>query len=74
MRNYNATKLPSKILDYFERNPDEELSYTDLAIKFGVPKERVREVVYGLIGGRAKDVLESVQVVRLKAKGVRTDG
>ena len=68
-RTYNPTTLPERIMAFFRDNPDEELSYGDMAAKFGVPKERVREVVYGLMAGRAKGVLESVQVVRLKAKG-----
>ena len=73
-RAYNAEKLPAKILAYFQANPDEELTYADIAAKFSVSQERARTTVRDLMTGRAKALLESVHVVRLKAKGVRTDG
>ena len=73
-RRYAPDKLPEQIMAFYRENLDEELSYGDLATKFGVTKQRVREVVYSLLDGRAKGVLESAQVVRLKSKGVRSDG
>lgn len=68
-RRTNPDKLPSRILSFFADNPDEELTYADIAAKFEVSQELARRTVRDLMDGRAKSLLESVHIVRLKAKG-----
>ena len=38
-RRTNPDKLPSRILSFFSDNPDEELTYADIAAKFEVSQE-----------------------------------
>ena len=68
-RRTNPDSLAARILAYFAANPDEELTYADIAAKFEVSQELARRTVRDLMDGRAKAVLESVHIVRLKAKG-----
>lgn len=66
-------RLPAKILGYFEANPDEELSYADMATKFGVTVDQIRMAMRTLMHD-APPVLESVHVIRTRRKGMGLDG
>lgn len=54
-----------RIERYFRENPEEELSYADIAAKFGVSIGYARTAV--LKAADAAGKLESVHVVRLRA-------
>lgn len=73
MVNRNPNRLPAKILAFFEANPDEELTYADIAAKFGVSQASARWTVQVLLNDKANP-LESVHVIRTKRKGMGLDG
>ena len=54
-----------KMLEFFEQNPDEELTMTDVQTKFGGCPNTVSGAVK-----RHSQLLEYAHVIRLKAKGV----
>lgn len=58
--------LASRVLAYFERNPDEELTIEQAAVKFDAPVPTVRNALRYL---RELGKIENVRVVRLPAKG-----
>lgn len=58
--------LPERLVAFFHANPDEELTLSQVATKFGVSAGRVRNVLATLTKG---GVVEDVRVVRLSAKG-----
>jgi hypothetical protein len=62
--------LPGSTQDRFERffaeNPDEEMTYADICVKFDVTTLRARELVKT---AKSRLAIESVHVVRLAAKG-----
>ncbi len=39
----------SKVLEFFDRNPDEELAASDVSAKYGVSLDRVAEVLRSLM-------------------------
>lgn len=59
-----AGSLAAKLKEFFDTNPDEELSYADAAAKFGVPIRSVRSRVGELVRGGAP--LETVHIIRRK--------
>jgi len=70
MRHPSPDALTRRITSYFQSNPDEELSIADMATKFGCTKHCVTTAI-----GRIKPegVIESVHVVRLRARGIASD-
>lgn len=56
-----------RLHEFFERNPEEELSYTDITAKFSCSDATAADAVSKL---RQARVLESVHVIRLRAKGI----
>lgn len=63
---WHPGSLRSRLMAFFEANPDEELTELQVAEKFAVSSHTVKEAVYGLM--RA-NLLEKVKVVRLPSKG-----
>lgn len=59
--------LAERIAAFFAANPDEELTHEDLAIKFDAAQFAVG---YALAKLRARGLLESVHIVRLRSKGI----
>lgn len=59
--------LFSRLRQFYEDNPDEELSFADAALKFGATRRNVESVVEQL---RKLGVLESVHVIRRREKGI----
>lgn len=58
--------LGKKIERYFAENPHEELSYGDIAVKFGVSLKAAYRTVSALI---CKGMtLETIKVIRVKGK------
>lgn len=60
--------LAARILAFYAANPDEELSYPDMAVKFGVSEDKARWTMRVLLCERPP-VLESVHVIRTRRKG-----
>ena len=58
--------LTQRVRQFFAENPDEELTYEDMAAKFDVPVNYCREVVRAL---KTKGEIESVHVIRNPRKG-----
>lgn len=58
--------FPDKLLEFFVNNPDEELTYDDIAAKFDVNRHQAMNAVNRL---HQAGKLESVHVVRLPQKG-----
>lgn len=56
--------VPQRLIDYFSANPDEELTFPDMSIKFGITQRYAYDLVR-----RMKDEqrLEVVRIVRRKA-------
>lgn len=44
-RPIRSDAIHAKVAEFFERNPDEELTTSDIAIKFGIHKESVSAAV-----------------------------
>jgi hypothetical protein len=57
--------LKTKLLDYFKRNPDEELNYSDLQVKTGAPLRSIYSRVNELA---ASGELEVVTIIRRPLK------
>lgn len=66
MRKRSLSRLPGKLMAYFEANPEEELTYADLVAKFGVSIRAARACVDRMT---PTGELESVHVIRLSTKG-----
>lgn len=58
--------LASRMLAFFEHNPEEELTIAQAAVKFDAPAATVRNALRYL---RELGKIENVRVVRLPAKG-----
>jgi DNA-binding IclR family transcriptional regulator len=67
MSRIDPDSFRSRLLDYFARNPDEELSYAGVVAKFGISEKSARNIVPSLA---RQGLLESVHVIRLRSKGV----
>lgn len=61
---YRPTGLPARLLAFFEANPDEELSRTDIETKFSVCESTVQNALQEM---RNRGQIVSVHVYR-KAK------
>ena len=57
--------VSGKLLEFFEANPDEELTMADIQTKFGGCANTVGNAIK-----RHSDMLEYAHVVRLKSKGI----
>jgi hypothetical protein len=68
LRGLHRDSLAMRLLGFYTINPDEELTFDDIAEKFGVRSNAVSEAVARL---RERGLLEYVRVIRLtpKAKG-----
>lgn len=64
------TGLSKSVRQFFTANPDEELTYEQIEIKFGCDRSAAKMAVRYLM--MFDDGLESVHVVRLKANGRAT--
>lgn len=60
--------LIARINQFFKDNPDEELTYADLAAKFGVSPETAHRRVSDAV--REGEPIESVHVIRAKRSAV----
>lgn len=58
--------LPYLLMEFFRANPDEELTFKQVAVKFGSNPSTVSNAVARLVGD---GMIENVRVVRLPAKG-----
>lgn len=56
----------SAVREFFQRNPDEELSFKDLEVKFNLGQQYGRNIVNQL---RREGVLESMYIIRAKKGG-----
>lgn len=65
--NQPRVSIRTKIEWFYERNPDEELSYKQIMLKFNCSLKTARNAVYEL---QEMGVLESTHVVRRRAKGL----
>lgn len=65
-RRYTVNSLQNRIRQFFLDNPEEELSYADMAVKFGCTADQARWAVYDL--GQCVEPLEfeAYKVIRLK--------
>lgn len=59
--------LESRLRRFFTENPDEELTFALITVKFDVSIMHAREVVARMV---AAEELESVHLVRARAKGI----
>ena len=59
--------IASQLRNYFERNPDEELTFAVVSIKLGCSKRRAVKAVYELV---SLGMLESTHVIRRREKGI----
>jgi hypothetical protein len=62
-KTYEAASLQNRIRQFFRNNPDEELSYRDIAVKFSCNVEQAQAAVYELIKRDGK--LMTVTTVRV---------
>jgi hypothetical protein len=58
--------LASRIARFFESNPEEELSYSDMTLKFGASYSALRYAVKEAV---KRGQIESVHVIRRREKG-----
>jgi Fic family protein len=63
---YKPGALPGKLVQFFEDNPDEELTLQIAVIKFNASPVAVQTAISRLVEA---GVLESIKVIRLPAKG-----
>ena len=63
-RGFTSDSLENRIRQFFLNNPDEELSYIDMAVKFGCSRDSARNAVAEL---RKGGLLESLHIVRVPA-------
>ena len=64
---FSQTSVRGKLRTFFEQNPDEELERSMVHAKFGKGKWNAADAIAVLV---KEGFLESVHVVRRKAKGV----
>ena len=59
-------KLPARLLEFFERNPAEELTFADIGIKFGAHESTVTMAVKRLVqvGALQVDEIPPKRMVR----------
>lgn len=62
----NGNGLYHRLRAFFLANPDEELSYDDIVVKFEATRHTAQMAVSRL---NQTGLLESVHVIRLRAKG-----
>ncbi len=62
-RGFSSDSLENRIRQFFLNNPDEELSYMDMATKFDCSRDSARNAVAEL---RKAGMLESLHVVRMR--------
>jgi len=67
MRKSRAESLGGRLERFFAANPDEELSYEDIVLKFDVPMKTALQAVQKEIRNARSD-LESVHVIRRRSK------
>lgn len=58
-----------RLEEFFGANPQEELTYADIVVKFGGTYRSAHSAVARL---QARGELESVHVIRLRANGIAT--
>lgn len=63
---FRPGSLPARIAAFYAANPDEELTYEQMLVKFNATRTGINEAMKRL---RAIGLLESVHVIRLRAKG-----
>ncbi len=56
-----STELRKKLDEFFNNNPDEELTFDDIAAKFSVPVGLASRTVYSMAD---RGELESIHVIR----------
>lgn len=66
MRTRIPNSLQSRVREFFETNRDEELTFEDIAAKFGCSVSSARHVVYTL---SRFGLVESVHVIRCRSMG-----
>lgn len=59
----DANGVPQRFIDYFKANPDEELTFPDITVKFGITTNYARNLVRLLAPTLG---LEVVKIVRRK--------
>ncbi|WP_421883243.1 hypothetical protein [Methylibium sp.] len=59
----DANGVPQRLIDYFKANPDEELTFPDITVKFGISTGYARDLVRSLAPTLG---LEVVRIVRRK--------
>lgn len=64
----NGEGLASRLRAFFSENPDEELTYLDIARKYGCSVRHAHHAVDTLTG--PGEAIESVHVIRARAKGI----
>jgi len=62
-RMYPRLGVAGRIAEYFERNPEEELTEADLCVKFSITRQTSRSVISAL-KNQGFIVVEKVTVVR----------
>ena len=62
--------MTERVRRFFVENADEELTYSLMMKKFDLNSNQVHSIVNKL---RAKGLLESVHVIRLRTKGIARD-
>lgn len=59
-----GNSIDERIMRFFTENPDEELNYADLEVKFAASRRTIHCAVWRL---SARGLLESVRIVRLSS-------
>lgn len=49
MRGYSPNSRTNRVRQFFINNPDEALSYSDMAVKFDISVEQAKNVVHELV-------------------------
>ena len=60
-----CSSLAARVLEFFEANPDEELTRADMKVKFSAGESNLSTALSEL-----RDQVESVHIVRLRTKGM----
>lgn len=66
-RSLREDSIAARLAEFFVANPDEELNFDDIQLKFGCSQGGAYEAVRRLTD---KDLIESVRVIRLRSKGI----
>ena len=69
MSGLQANSANQRVRRFFRDNPDEELTYAQMMVKFSISRNRVYELVKLM---RGEELVEAVHVVRHIAKGRAT--